>query len=144
MAEAIMNSKGADGFIAYSAGSRPTGRIHPLALHQIEFAKLRPHGLRSKSWDEFLRPGAPEIHFAFTLCDRAAGEECEFLHGHPLTAHWGVPDPVAVVGTPEKMERAFREAYSILSRRIMLFMSLPLAKLEQQVVQAKINQIGQE
>ena len=144
MAEVIMNNKGNSNFTAYSAGSRPTGRIHPLALRQIESAKMRTQGLRSKSWDEYTSPGAPEIHFVFTLCDRAVGEECPLLKGHPLTAHWGVPDPAAVVGTPEEMDRAFREAYSILHRRITLFMSLPITKLEQQVIQAEINRIGKQ
>jgi arsenate reductase len=144
MAEAIMNHKKGSDFTAFSAGSHPAGRVHPLALREIELSKIPTQGLRSKSWDEFATPGAPEIHFVFTLCDRAAGEVCPLWNGHPLTAHWGVPDPAAVVGTPEDMERAFREAFSILGRRIMLFTSLPLAKLEQQVIQAEINRIGKQ
>lgn len=139
-----MNNKKNSNFIAYSAGSRPAGRVHPLALRQIESAKKRAHGLRSKSWEEFSAPDAPEIHFVFSLCDRAAGEEYPHLTGHPLTAHWGVPDPAAVSGTPEETERAFREAYSILDRRITLFTSSPLEKFEQQIMQAEIDRIGQE
>jgi arsenate reductase len=144
MAEAIMNQRGRSSFTAYSAGSHPTGRIHPLALRQIELAKMPTQGLRSKNWDEFAAPGAPEIHFVFTLCDKAAGEVCPLWNGHPLTAHWGVPDPAAVEGTPEEVERAFRDAFSIIDRRIVLFMSLPLAKLEQLVLQAEINRIGKQ
>jgi arsenate reductase len=144
MAEAIMNHKRSSNFTAYSAGSHPTGRVHPLALRQIELAKMPTQGLRSKSWDEFATPDAPKIHFVFTLCDRAAGEVCPLWNGDPLTAHWGVPDPAAVAGTPEEMDRAFREAFGILDRRIMLFTSLPLAKLEQHAIQAEINQIGKQ
>lgn len=144
MAEAIMNHKGRSNFTAYSAGSHPTGRIHPLALRQIESAKMPTQGLRSKSWDEFAASGAPEIHFVFTVCDRAAGEVCPIFTGHPLTAHWGVPDPAAIAGTSEEVERAFREAFSILDRRIMLFMSLPLARLEELVLQSEIDRIGKQ
>jgi arsenate reductase len=142
IAEAIMNHKGRSNFTAYSAGSHPTGQIHPLALRQIELARMPTQGLRSKSWDEFAGPGAPEIHFVFTVCDRAAGEVCPLWTGHPLTAHWGVPDPAAVEGTPETVERAFREAFSILDRRIMLFMSLPLTRLDEPVIQSEIDGIG--
>jgi arsenate reductase len=144
MAEAIMNSKGKSGFVAYSAGSHPMGRVHPMALQQIEMAKMPTLRLRSKSWDEFAKPGAPDIHFVFTLCDRAAGEVCPHWSGHPLTAHWGVPDPAAVEGTPERVERAFRETFSILDRRIMLFMSLPLTRLDELVIQSEINRIGKQ
>ena len=144
MAEAIMNHKGRSNFIAHSAGSHPTGRVHPQALREIEKAKIPTQGLRSKSWDEFAAPGAPEIHFVFTVCDRAAGEGCPIWHGHPLTGHWGIPDPAAVAGTPEEVERAFREAFSVLDRRIMLFMSLPLATLGELVIQREIDRIGKQ
>ncbi len=144
MAEAIMNHKGRGNFVAYSAGSHPTGRVRPEALHQIEIAKMSTHGLHSKSWDVFAAPGAPEMHFVFTVCDRAAGEVCPLWHGHPLTAHWGVSDPAEVDGPPEKVERAFSEAFSILDRRIMLFMSLPLATLDDLVIQSEINRIGRQ
>ena len=144
MAEAIMNHRGRPNFVAYSAGSHPTGRVRPEALRQIELAKMPANGLHSKSWDVFGSPGAPEMHFVFTVCDRAAGEVCPLWRGHPLTAHWGVPDPAAVEGSPETVERAFREAFSILERRIMLFMSLPLAKLDELVIQSEIDRIGQQ
>jgi len=139
-----MNHKGRGNFVAYSAGSHPAGSVRPEALHQIELARMPTHGLYSKSWDEFAGPAAPEMHFVFTVCDRAAGEVCPLWHGHPLTAHWGVADPAEVVGTPEKIERAFSEAFSILDRRIMLFMSLPLATLDDLVIQSEINRIGKQ
>jgi len=144
MAEAIMNHKGRPDFIAYSAGSHPTGRVRPEALHQIELARMSTKGLSSKSWDVFAAPGAPEMHFVFTVCDRAAGEVCPLWAGHPLTAHWGVSDPAEARGTPEEVERAFREAFSILDRRITLFMSLPLATLDDLVIQSEINRIGKQ
>lgn len=142
MAEAIVNGKGHPGFTAFSAGSHPTGRVHPGARKQIESARLPTAGLRSKSWDEFGRPGAPPIQFVFTVCDNAANEVCPIWPGHPLTAHWGVADPAAVAGTPEQIERAFRETFLILERRISLFMSLPLASLDELVIQSEINRIG--
>jgi len=139
-----MNHKGRPDFIAYSAGSHPTGRVRPEALHQIELARMSTKGLSSKSWDVFAAPGAPEMHFVFTVCDRAAGEVCPLWAGHPLTAHWGVSDPAEARGTPEEVERAFREAFSILDRRITLFMSLPLATLDDLVIQSEINRIGKQ
>jgi arsenate reductase len=144
MAEAIMNHKGRPDFVAYSAGSHPVGRVRPEAHHQIELAKMPTKGLYSKSWDVFATPGAPEMHFVFTVCDRAAGEICPLWAGHPLTAHWGVSDPAEVEGPPELVERAFREAFSVLDRRIMLFMSLPLATLDELVIQSEINRIGKQ
>src|SRR5208282_3613359 len=111
MAEAIMNKKGFPHFTAYSAGSHATGRIQPQALRQLEFAKLPTDHLRSKNWDEFAKPGAPDLHFVFTVCDNAAKEVCPIWPGQPMTAHWGVPDPVAVEGAPEQIERAFHEAF---------------------------------
>jgi arsenate reductase len=142
MAEAILNGKGQSNFIAYSAGSHPAGRIHPEALKQIQDAYLPTEGLRSKSWDEFAAPGAPRMHFVFTVCDRAASEVCPVWPGHPLNARWSVADPAAVVGTPEQVERAFRDAFTILDRRITLFLSLPLETLEQEVIQCEIDRIG--
>jgi arsenate reductase len=144
MAEAIVNYKGRSNFTAYSAGSHPTGRVRPEAIRQIELVRMPTKGLRSKSWDEFAAPDAPEMHFVFTVCDRAAGEVCPLWLGHPLTAHWGVPDPAEVDGPPEKVERAFSEAFSILDRRIMLFMSLPLATLDELVIQSEIDRIGKQ
>jgi len=142
MAEAILNQKGNANFTAYSAGSHPSGGVHPEALKQIRGAHMPAEGLRSKSWDEFTAPGAPTIHFVFTVCDRAAAEVCPIWPGHPLTARWSVPDPAAVAGTPQQIERAFFEAFTILDRRITLFLSLPLATLEREVIQSEIDRIG--
>ena len=142
MAEAIMNHKGRPNFKAYSAGSHPTGFVNPHALEMIETAKLPTEDLRSKAWDEFRRPGAPELHFVFTVCDNAAQEVCPVWPGQPMTAHWGVPDPAAVTGTPEQVERAFREAFIVLDRRINLLLSLPLASLGALAIQKEIDRIG--
>jgi arsenate reductase len=144
MAEAIMNLKGRPNFIAYSAGSHATGRVRPEALHQLELAHLPTDGLRSKNWDEFAVPGAPELHFVFTVCDNAAKEVCPIWPGQPMTAHWGVPDPAAVAGTPEQVERAFREAFMILDRRISLLLCLPLSSLDKLAIQKEIDRIGHE
>jgi len=142
MAEAIMNRKGPPNFTAFSAGSHPTGRIHPEAINQIVGASMPTDGLRSKSWDEFGRPDAPQMHFVFTVCDGAAAEVCPVWPGHPLTARWSVPDPAAVRGAPDQVRRAFFEAFTILDRRIALFLCLPLATLERDVVQREIDNIG--
>jgi len=144
MAEAILSRKGHPNFTGYSAGSHPAGSVHPEALRQIEAAMMPTEGLRSKSWDEFAKPGAPTMHFVFTVCDRAASEVCPIWPGHPMTARWGVPDPVAVQGTREQVERAFFEAYTILDRRIGLFLSLPLAELEREAIQSEIDRIGRQ
>jgi len=142
MAEAILNRKGFPNFTAYSAGSHPTGHVHPEALRQLAAIGMPTEGLRSKSWDEFTQPGAPTIHYVFTVCDRAANEVCPVWPGHPLIARWSVPDPAAVKGTPQQVERAFFEAFSILDRRISLFISLPLETLEREVIQSEIDRIG--
>ena len=144
MAEAILNRKGSPNFSGYSAGSHPAGSVHPEALRQIAAADMPTGGLRSKSWDEFAKPEAPTMHFVFTVCDRAASEVCPVWPGHPLTARWGIPDPAAVTGTPQQIERAFFEAFSILDRRIGLFLSLPLATLEEEVIQSEIDRIGRQ
>ena len=144
MAEAIMNRKGFPNFKAYSAGSHATGRVHPQALRQIEMAKLPIEGLRSKNWDEFATPGAPELHFVFTVCDNAAKEVCPIWPGQPMTAHWGVPDPAAVAGPPEQIEKAFREAFMILDRRINLLLCLPLASLDTLAIKKEIDHIGHQ
>jgi len=144
MAEAIMNFKGRPNFIAHSAGSHPAGFVHPQALRQIEIARLSIVGLRSKPWDEFARPGSPELNFVFTVCDAAAKEACPVWPGQPMTAHWGVPDPAAVEGTPEQVERAFREAFLILERRISLLLCLPLGSLEKLAIQKELDRIGKE
>jgi len=147
--EAILNHKGRSDkgrprFTAYSAGSHPVGFVHPHALKQMEFARLPTAGLRSKSWDEFARPDAPKMDFVFTVCDNAAKETCPLWPGQPMTAHWGVPDPAAVQGTSQEIERAFRDAFNILQRRIELFLCLPLASLQTLAIQKEIDRIGKQ
>jgi arsenate reductase len=144
MAEAIMNKKGFPNFTAYSAGSNPTGHVHPQALRQLEIAKLPAEGKRSKNWEEFAKPGAREFQFVFTVCDNAAKEVCPIWPGQPMTAHWGIPDPAAVTGTAEKVEKAFREAFMTLDRRIGLFLCLPLSSIDQLALQKEIDRIGQQ
>ena len=144
LAEAILNRRGKPNFQAFSAGSHPTGRVNPLALNQLEVAGLPVAGLRSKSWDEFAKPGAPQMNFVFTVCDNAAAEVCPVWPGQPVTAHWGVPDPAAAVGTAEQVERAFRDAFMTLDRRIALFLSLPLASLSALALKKEIDRIGHQ
>ena len=143
MAEAILNRKGNGTFTAYSAGSHPSGQPRPEALEQIESAGISTTGLRSKSWDEFAVPGAPKLDFVFTVCDNAANESCPYWPGQPMTAHWGIPDPAAVKGTPEEIARAFRDAFTVLDRRIGLFLSLPLSTLDGLAIKHEIDEIGQ-
>jgi arsenate reductase len=142
MAEAILNGKGMPVFTAYSAGSHPSGVVRPEALKLIEMAHLPTEGLRSKNWEEFAKPGAPKMNFVFTVCDNAAREICPVWPGQPMTAHWGVPDPAQAKGTPQQIERAFRDAYLLLERRISLFLSLPLASLDKLAIRKEINRIG--
>jgi arsenate reductase len=144
MAEAIMNHKGRPNFTAYSAGSHPSGRVRPEALRQLESAHLSTNGLRSKNWDEFATPDAPRLDFVFTVCDNAAKEVCPLWPGQPLTAHWGVPDPAAVQGKGEEVEKAFRDAFFMLNRRIDLFLCLPLASLDGLAIKREIDKIGQQ
>jgi arsenate reductase len=143
MAEAIMNYKGGPNFTAYSAGSHPSGAVRPEAIAELESARLSTDGLRSKSWDEFGKPGAPKLDFVFTVCDNAAKEVCPFWPGQPLTAHWGVPDPAAVRGTAEEIQDAYRSAFVTLERRIDLFLSLPLATIDELAIKHEIDKIGQ-
>ena len=143
LAEAILNHKSKDSFTAYSAGSHPTGQPRPEALQQIESAGLSTSGLRSKSWDEFSGPTAPKLDFVFTVCDNAAKEQCPYWPGQPMTAHWGIADPAAVKGTPDEIARAFRDTFTVLDRRIGLFLSLPLATLESMAIKREIDLIGQ-
>jgi arsenate reductase (thioredoxin) len=143
MAEAIMNYKGRPNFTAYSAGSHPSGAVRPEAIQQLENAHLPTGGLRSKSWDEYAKPEAPKLDFVFTVCDNAAQEACPFWPGQPLTAHWGVPDPAAVSGTDKEIERAYRDAFTTLDRRIGLFLSLPLASIDKLAIKKAIDRIGQ-
>jgi arsenate reductase (thioredoxin) len=144
MAEAILNRKGKPHFTAYSAGSQPAGKVRPEALKQIQAAKLPVDNLRSKNWNEFAAPGAPRMDFVFTVCDNAAKEVCPVWPGQPMTAHWGVPDPAAMEGTPEEIERAFRDAFMTLDRRISLFLCLPLSSLDQLAIRKEIDRIGRE
>jgi arsenate reductase len=142
LAEAILNHRGAPVFRGFSAGSRPTGRVNPYALQQLEAAGLPTAGARSKSWEEFAKLGAAKMQFVFTVCDNAAKETCPIWPGQPVTAHWGVPDPAAVDGSPDQIARAFREAFVTLDRRIALFLSLPLSTLDQLAIKKEIARIG--
>jgi arsenate reductase len=144
MAEAILNQKGKPNFSAFSAGSFPTGKVRPEAIKQIEAARLPTANLRSKSWEEFSRPDAPKLDFVFTVCDNAAKEVCPIWSGQPMTAHWGIPDPAAVAGTPEQIEKAFRDAYLMLDRRISLFLNLPLQALDNLAIKKEIDNIGRQ
>jgi arsenate reductase (thioredoxin) len=142
LAEAIMNHKGRPNFTAYSAGSHPSGAVRPEAIAQLERAQLPTIGLRSKSWDEFAQPGAPRLDFVFTVCDNAASEVCPIWPGRPMTAHWGVADPAAVRGSASEIERAYRDAFATLDRRIGLFLSLPLADLDELAIKKELDRIG--
>jgi arsenate reductase len=144
MAEGIMNAKGGPRFTAYSAGSHPSGKVRPEALRQLEAAHIPTDGFRSKSWEEFSRPDAPQLDFVFTVCDNAANEVCPIWPGQPMTAHWGVPDPAAVMGTEEEIKRAHREAFFLLDRRITLFLMLPLASIDNLALKTKLNDIGRQ
>jgi arsenate reductase len=142
LSEAILNARGAGRFTAHSAGSHPTGRVNPFALDLLKRMGMSTDGLRSKSWDEFAAPGAPELDFVFTVCDNAAGEVCPYWPGQPMTAHWGIPDPAGVEGTDIQKTDAFREAFRVLERRIALFTSLPIASLDRLTLSAKVREIG--
>jgi arsenate reductase (thioredoxin) len=142
MAEALLGRWGKGRFKGYSAGSFPKGTVHPLALDLLERVHLDTSGLRSKSWDEFGRPGAPQMDFVFTVCNQAAGEVCPVWPGNPVTAHWGVPDPAAVEGTETEKRRAFREAYLVLESRIKLFTSLRLEALDRLAIERNVDEIG--
>jgi arsenate reductase len=142
MAEAILNFKGRPTFVAFSAGSHPAGKVHPAAVRQLEAAHVPAPDLRSKSWEEFERPGAPPLHFVFTVCDNAAKEVCPAWPGQPVSAHWGLPDPAAVRGTQAEVERAFRDAFFTLERRISLFLALPLERLDNLALKNELNKIA--
>jgi arsenate reductase len=144
MAEAIMNRKGAPYFTAFSAGSHPTGSVRPEAIRQLEKAGLRTTGLRSKSWNEFSQLDSPPLNFVFTVCDNAAKEVCPFWPGQPMTAHWGIPDPASVKGSPDEVQRAFSEAFAALDRRIGLFLCLPIASLDTLALQREVDRIGKQ
>jgi len=142
IAEALLNRIGNGRFVAYSAGSHPKGAVHPFALSTLQKLQLPTEGYRSKSWDEFAKPGAPPLDFVFTVCDKAAGEMCPAWPGQPMTAHWGVPDPVTVEGTDEQKARAFLDTALTLKRRIDLMLSLPLRSLDAIAIQREIQEIG--
>ena len=142
LAEALIDHSGDGRFKGYSAGSFPKGTVHPLALDLLEKAHLDTGGLRSKSWDEFAKPGAPVMDFVFTVCDQAAGEACPVWPGNPVTAHWGVPNPAAVEGPEAEKIRAFRYAYQALETRIKLFTSLKLEALDRTAIKRQVDEIG--
>jgi arsenate reductase len=144
LAEAILNLKGKSTFKAYSAGSHPNGTVRPEALRLLEQANIPTQGLRSKSWHEFSNPGAPMLDFVFTVCDNAAKEACPVWPGQPITAHWGVPDPAVVNGTGEDIQRAFRDAFFLLDRRITLFLNLPLASIDNLALKRELDEIGHQ
>jgi len=143
MAEAILNFKGRPTFTAFSAGSHPSGTVRPEALCQLESAHVPVFNPRSKPSDEFAKPDSPKLDFVITVCDNAAKEVCPVWLGQPISAHWGVPDPAAVHGSPEEVERAYRDAFFMLERRIMLFLALPLASLDKLALKKELDNIGQ-
>ena len=144
MAEAIMNALAKGQFKAYSGGNHPKGFVNPKALNALKRADFPVDGLRSKSWDEFAAPGAPQMDFVITVCDRAAEEACPSWPGAPITAHWGVPDPAAVEGSEAEIQQAFRVARNMLQQRISLLMSLGVAKLDRMALEARLAAIGKE
>jgi arsenate reductase len=143
IAEAILNRVGAGKFHAYSAGSRPKGKVHPETLRLLRSLNYDTSGFRSKSWAEFAKPGKPALDFVFTVCDNAAGETCPVWPGQPMTAHWGVPDPAEAKGNPAEIALAFKDAYRMLNQRIGIFTALPLRSLDQLNLQKKLREIGQ-
>lgn len=158
MAEALLNAKGKPTFTAFSAGSHPSGKVRPEALTPLQIAHIPIEGLRSKSWDEFTQPGAPALDFVITVCDNAANEVCPIFHVNvalvrtgedergvaPVKAHWGIPDPAAVQGSDPEIESAFRNAFTLLERRIALFLKLPLGSIDKLALQTQLDQIGRE
>jgi arsenate reductase len=142
LAEAILNHRSEGRFTAYSAGSHPTGQPRPEALNQLAQTGISTAALRSKSWDEFSAPDAPKLDFIFTVCGNAANEQCPYWAGHPITAHWGISDPAAVKGTPEEIDRAFRDAFIVLDRRIGLLLALPLTTLDEAAIKRELDRIG--
>ena len=142
MAEALLNAMGRGRFKAWSAGSHPKGEVHPFALELIEKNRLPVGALRSKSWDEFAKPGAPQIDFVFTVCDNAAGEVCPVWPGQPMTAHWGIPDPAAETGPEKARRKAFFTAYGQLANRLSILVNLPLDSLDRLALQKKLDEIG--
>ena len=142
MAEGLLNYLGKGKFVAYSAGSQPSGKVNPFALETLRRMGLPIDSFRSKDWDEFARPGAPQMDFVFTVCDQAAGESCPAWPGQPMTAHWGVPDPAAFQGSDEAKAKAFWDTAVILKRRLELMLALPFAALDRLAIQRQIRDIG--
>jgi arsenate reductase len=142
LAEGLLNATGKERFTAYSAGSHPKGEVHPLALRELQRLRIPADGFRSKSWQEFAVPGAPVMDFVFTVCDQAAGEVCPVWPGQPMTAHWGMPDPAAVMGNEAEKEKAFRDAAVTMKRRLDLMMALPLLSLDRMAIQHQVKDIG--
>ena len=142
LAEGILRKDGADRFNAFSAGSQPKGTVNPFALQVLDSFDYPTDGFRSKSWDEFARPDAPVMDFIFTVCDSAAGEACPVWIGHPMTAHWGIEDPAAVVGSEAEVQRAFAQAARFLKNRIAAFVSLPLQSIDRMALETRLRQIG--
>jgi arsenate reductase (thioredoxin) len=142
MAEAILNRVGAGKFRAYSAGSQPKGRVHPHTMQLLAGLGYDTTRFRSKSWNEFAKPGAPALDFVFTVCDNAAGETCPVWPGQPMTAHWGIPDPAEAKGSAAEIGLAFRDAYRMLSQRIGVFAALPIRSLDQLSLQRRLDEIG--
>jgi arsenate reductase len=142
--EALFNTMGAGRFKAYSAGSHPTGRVNPFAVEQVRALGYPVENLRSKSWDEFAAPGAPQLDFVITVCDNAAGETCPLWPGQPITAHWGFPDPAAVKGTDDEKRAAFAQILRQMRNRVQLFVSLPLETLDGMAIETKMRDIGQQ
>ncbi len=143
IAEAIMNQLGSGNFKAYSAGSQPKGQVHPLAIETLQDRKFDVSTLRSKSWDEFATPEAPQMDFIFTVCDNAGGEVCPFWPGHPVTAHWGFPDPAAVEGSADMKSAAFAVTFRELSQRLRIFLNLPFAKIDHMSLQQQLREMGE-
>jgi arsenate reductase len=142
LAESIMNKWGKDQFRGFSAGSHPGGRVNPLALDLLKSLDFPTEGLRSKSWDEFAGPGGTHFDFVITVCDNAAGEACPVWPGVPITAHWGIPDPAAVQGTEMEKKSAFSQAFKAMDRRIKLFLTLPIASIDQMRIKERMDAIG--
>ncbi|MBY0468352.1 MAG: arsenate reductase ArsC [Burkholderiaceae bacterium] len=142
IAEGLLNELGQGRFVAFSAGSHPKGEVNPFALRELRQLGIPTDGFRSKGWEEFAQPGAPEMHFVFTVCDQAAGEVCPVWPGQPMTAHWGMPDPAAVEGSDEAKAKAFHDTSITMKRRLELMMSLPLASLDRLAIQKQVKDIG--
>jgi len=142
IAEGLLNAMGRGRFKAFSAGSHPKGAVHPLALQELQSLRIPTDGFRSKGWDEFAAPGAPEMDFVFTVCDQAAGEVCPVWPGQPMTAHWGMPDPAAVEGSDDAKRQAFKSAAVTMKRRLELMMALPIDKLDALAIHKEVKDIG--